>query len=403
MPISTPPVKNRGGETSFIQPTVGKGVFEEGVDVTSRSSNRAMDEQRWKFEGPWLAGQTEGEFNQYIAQQVRKRRPEFRKFLRANKAAEDNKKAQLKASETGEEAPAALTANDITDDQLRLYIKSLRHNTLSLFRLIRQFLDLPPAPSARFEMSQGMLDYIGGLDQGAQKPLYIDATQEKHKSNSPYADSGPLKTHPSAGLSYLRSKNHLYNHPVYGPQDQPPPVTARVVAPKNAGGFGGAKLGVAGFVANVPQGSTSFGTMKSHDRRTNQQTDPIKGLLNVDPDAYGGAKVELQVESARIDRNGRVLLDVKEASMGSIAVKKGTVDELLRQLPRTNPRIPPLTRSPDATTGAYGLGSSSVNGGDVFGDRSNGAASSRRSATSPAKSGKRDLEMLDGLLGGTKL
>merc|ERR1711964_913431 len=109
-------------------------------------------------------------------------------------------------------------------------------------------------------------------------------------SRSPYAETGPPKTHPSAGLSYSLTNAHTYNHPVWGPQKNPPPVQSRVVMPKSAAtGQFGAALGVGGFVTELPAGQDSFnlGGSGRFSRQHRQKEAP--GTLTVDP-----SKVELE-------------------------------------------------------------------------------------------------------------
>lgn len=54
-----------------------QSVFESHYDNTATG-----DQERWRFRGPWLGGQTNGEFAEYLTSTIRKRRPQFRQYLK---------------------------------------------------------------------------------------------------------------------------------------------------------------------------------------------------------------------------------------------------------------------------------------------------------------------------------
>lgn len=192
------------------------------------------------------------------------------------------------------------------------YIKNLRQDTKELYKKVRTFLDLPPAPSVKNGES-----------------LFVAATAgntQEEVSDSPYADFGPPKTHPSAGLAYSRTDAITFNHPVYGPQRQKPPVEARVVMPKNAGvGAFAPVLGVGGVVVDVPN-TDAFKHGGSTDRRSQKQI--IPGLLTIEPGKVGGSKTYVEPQHARIDHKGRIILQVGAADEDVVAVKEGRVGEI---------------------------------------------------------------------------
>jgi hypothetical protein len=356
MPLSTPGVKEDGIGYFGNRRTGIKGVFEEDLGAHSNGRTNLATEDRWKFHGPWLAGLTEGEFDEYVRKAIRGRKDEFQKFLRENKALEDTKAAQRKAAERGEEPPTPVNATNITGDELVLYLRELRQDRAVLFRLIRQFLDLPPAPSPKGFLGsvEEMLDSLGTGSRS--KTPTLNSEEFLAKSSSPYAETGPPKTHPSAGLSYLRSRSYMYNHPVYGPQERPPPVEGRIISPKNH--FNGnftPKLGVAGVVTNVPAGD-AFNTSNSSKSRYGQikrETHP--GLANIEPEKVGGSKVYVHPHLASIDQSGRINLEVLSGDGPARAILEGKENEVHVQGRQPMKPIKPFPRPTSTTSQGYGL------------------------------------------------
>ncbi|KAE9371243.1 hypothetical protein N431DRAFT_409757 [Stipitochalara longipes BDJ] len=295
-----------------------RSVFDNELDSTTAGQS-SKEEHRWKFNGPWLAGQTEGQFNTYVVTEVRKRKLEFQEYIRTACAKALTQEAKRIATAAGEseEAPATIEASDLTEEQLTEYIKTLRTEKTSLYKLIRSFLDLPPAPHAK--LADRVLDIISSKLQ----PQTAKGT-DLMDSQSPYAETGPPRTHPSAGLAYSRTSQYLYNHPAFGPQENKVPVKARVVMPKGAAvGSFAPTLGVGGFVTEVP-GRAGF---RDDFRIKNNSRAVIPGVQHIEPDKVGGSKVYVKPKHARIDPKGRVLLDVEVADADAVAVLEGTTDQ----------------------------------------------------------------------------
>ena len=171
-----------------------RSVFESRYDNTERRSDDPKH-KRWKHRGPWLAGQTAGEFDEYTKKKIKSRKTEFREFLRkrlANKIATEDRRAAIDGGlDLPEEAP------EVTKEQLNHHIKELRQDQQGLlFRYIEEFLDLP-----------------SGTKVVDSEEAWTSAEGEK----------GPPTTHPSAGLSYLRTPSHTFNHPGLGPQAEERP------------------------------------------------------------------------------------------------------------------------------------------------------------------------------------
>ncbi|CZT00034.1 hypothetical protein WAI453_003378 [Rhynchosporium graminicola] len=332
MPLSTPlPDKGsfRAGEM--------KSVFDSELDSISGLENDAtgLEDTRWKFKGPWLAGQTEGDFNTFLTYEVRKRKMEFQKYLKTACA----KRLTIEARQNAEgEMPAMVEESEITEAQFTEFVRGLRNTRAELYRHIRDFLDLPPAPVKQYSL--------------AVDDLMQNYNQDKTKSdlalpvsNSPYADTGPPKTHPSAGLAYGLTSAHTYNHPVWGPQKHQPPILSRIIKPKNtATGTFGVALGVAGFVTNLPTSdSFTFGSSRYNKSKSRE----LSGQMYVDPTKVGGSKMWVHPTSARIDPKGRVILSVMTGDSQAVAVHEGTTDEIpLATTPRLGSRTfgsPPPT------------------------------------------------------------
>ncbi|MDI1488855.1 MAG: hypothetical protein OHK93_008131 [Ramalina farinacea] len=254
-------------------------VFESKTDNTY-AANRASAKNRWKFRGPWLAGQSRGDFDDYVQKRLRKKIPGFREYLRRillSKKMADQRQAMLEEEGFDTEAQEIT----ITDSELDEFIKQLRKNT-STSRLegyVQDFLDLPREESQRASQ----------IHQDIQT-------------------SGPPATHPSAGLSYLRSHSHTFNHPTYGPQDNKPPVQARVLAPQEyqkGRKRSHAVFGIAGVVANDSRATFT---------RSVEEDD----VAILDPDKPGGGKVWLQLRKATINPQGRIELGNQRAERNAL-------------------------------------------------------------------------------------
>ncbi|KAM7198567.1 Mitochondrial ribosomal protein MRP51 [Naviculisporaceae sp. PSN 640] len=266
----------------------GKSVFEN--DTTDPAADIKF---RWKFQGPWLAGITLGKFNKWLEKEARPRRVEFHAFLKEKIAAQKLDAAQKEALDQGLEVPETVDPSSITDEQVTDYLRKLRTNDSyhELYKTVGQFLDLAP-----LEPPPASALNTGALNLGSRK------TREdvEVKSENPYAARGPPATHPSAGISYLRTNMYLDNHPVYGPQAAHPPIKARVLKPKKGGYVGGGRIGAAGFVANNPFGDS-------------EQNHSKGAMQNLDPNVEGGAKFWVHPLYAHVDSLGRV-----RASFGDI-------------------------------------------------------------------------------------
>ncbi|PMD19070.1 hypothetical protein NA56DRAFT_647504 [Hyaloscypha hepaticicola] len=327
VPLTIPAIKN-GKDTETFRSDTRRSVFDSDLDSTTADQS-TREELRWKFKGPWLAGLNEVTFKTYVTTEVRNRKLEFQDFMRAACAKALTREARRLATEAGEseQAPPTVEASDVTEEQFIEYIKELRTERTTLYKLIRSFLDLPPAPLK--DTADRVLDLLTASVQ-PQRAKGTDILQ----SESPYAKTGPPKTHPSAGLAYSRSAQHIYNHPTFGPQRNKKPVKARVIMPKSAStGSFGAALGVGGFVTELPNSGFKDDFLSSRRRKT-----IIPGVEKIEPDKVGGSKLYVNPTHARIDPKGRVLLNVESADEDAVAVLEGTTNQI--PLPTKAPVAP---------------------------------------------------------------
>jgi len=329
-----------------------RSVFEEDRDFTAidPAERAALVDKRWKFSGPWLAGMGQGEFRKWIEKTVRPKRSEFREFLKQKLAQETVNKKMQKAMDAGETpAPIAPDTAAISDGRLIQYLRVLRNNRAQLYDMVGQFLDLAPLqpPSAESE----------GKFSNLAPP-----------SGSPYSARGPPVTHPSAGISYLRTAMFMDNHPFYGPQKEHAPVEARVVKPRRPGFVGDAKVGIAGFITDAPQGDTHS---NQRDMARSASIPNPDGHIwdRIDTSKKGGHKVFVQAREATVNSRGGVEITISDADTEAYLVAQellGAEETKTFRRPAATPRVRDrkwpdrshLSKNPRmSSAGGYGLGS----------------------------------------------
>lgn len=307
-----------------------RSVFEEDSDyIDPRNLKPGEEAKRWKFKGPWITGQTEFEFTEYLKKDVRGRKDGFHQYLREEYVRQYNVEVN-KSARDSEDGPVHITLADVTEDQLNAYVRQLRslENRSTLFRLVRQFLDLAPAAKAD-EYAKGLQkntdEYSKTLAPASTASKDSETAEKDMGGQNPYAVSGPPKTHPSAGLSYLRDLCYIENHPIHGPQQDRRPVPARVILPQEGLGGKDPKLGVAGVVIDTPIHATGFNHSNLGTKRANFASDEffIPGLKSIEPNKVGGSKVWLKIDHANITPQGRINLSTSKASEMSVRVATG--------------------------------------------------------------------------------
>ena len=280
-----------------------KSVFEEDMDFTTAKGNSA-DDRRWKFRGPWLARMSEGDFMKYLDKHVRPKRAEFRALLRRNLAEQMTNRQNSEARDAGKPLPPKVEAKDIAAKDFTQYLRLLRDDRVSLYALISKFLDLAPLGKP--------------IGFNANSGIFWHDEDSAQVSQSPYGTSGPPPSHPSAGISYLRTNAVMDNHAVYGPQAHRAPVLSRIISPR----FGAqpAKLGVGGFVATVPVGDNAFNVRSTRGRGADKK--PLNGISHLDINTFGGAKAYVDPYTASVDPEGKIAVKVREAGAEATVVAK---------------------------------------------------------------------------------
>ncbi|MCJ1383517.1 hypothetical protein MMC17_006631 [Xylographa soralifera] len=295
MPVSMPQVRK-----SMSSAVRAQSTFEENLNKTEATGvNSSGDSRRWKYRGPWLAGKTNGEFEDYITKRIKKRRSEFRKYMREWLRQKMTVDARRIARDKGEDLPT--TDIKISKEDLQTQIIKLRHDPTDLWILIWRFLDLPGSPP-------------GQNEHPSEKMIDTAWNSEEDQANKDI-EQGPPTTHPSAGLSYLRTASHVPNHPILGPMSTQPPVIARILKlPSPASNIDkGGLVGVGGIVAQDVK------------NRAFKDTGSSSQWTNFDAELEGGAKGWVHLQRASIDPRGRIKLTVERASDDTIALWEGLV------------------------------------------------------------------------------
>ncbi len=334
LPISMP-VTQRGGFISQrnlnTRDTTPTSVF-EGIYDNTEKHPIASNAKRWKFKGPWLAGKTEGEFEQYLEKNVRRRKAEFKDFIRDRLETERAFERRREAQDSGEDFQGQL---NVTDQDIDLYMKQLRRNQVQLQMLIEEFLDLPIAEDSHH--SEGT--FVSMMN----------------------SNTGPPKTHLSAGLSYLRTNSHMINHPVLGPMEEDPPVQARILRPQVVGDVNSvtAVLGIGGVAAE-----DSTKQIFAKDTYKGSRLD-VPGIRAFEPDIDGGPKIWIRPDRASIDVHGKVKMHVLRVEPRDVTIYEGVVDEAAIGTSRSSyvsgsssrmPKLDSMRRVESSKTSGYGSG-----------------------------------------------
>jgi Mitochondrial ribosomal protein subunit len=276
--------------------------------------------KRWRHEGPWLAGMTGIEFEAYLKMAVRRRKDAFREKIKEHLLADRRERLRRKALEQGEGVGSTVAKVEVTAKEIRDHLRVLRSKPEIFGPMIAEFLDLPEGPSAQGSWTRDSVFRYGRNTVAA--PVY--------------ADVGPPKTHPSAGLSYLKIGPDTYagNDPLYGAQTAPPPVQARVLKTRRGPGSITATIGVAGVIADDTDPST-----RSTGMYTSFRPQP------------GGRKGLVKLKSASINSNGTINLNVasSSSSASSSQYRLAEDDSVVRQ------QGPPMTAAAVAKSANFSM------------------------------------------------
>jgi hypothetical protein len=332
-----------------------KSQKSSSTETDSLTPNTWKPNLRWKHDGPWLPGMGADEFMTYVTKELAPRKREFNKYLVQFVKTQISLRRKVASQESlpldEEEAKTARAKlekewNTFTKEDIQAGIRSLREKCAAdplssdlVQKLIIPFLRLPPIKLQSARYSANQLNVVGA-----------------HK----FADeTTPSSTHPSAGLSYLRTKAYLANHPILGPQALPAPVEARVIQPRKTRGLTQtkARLGVAGFVADdeFAGGATGFQSYGANR---------VASLEVLDVETEGGRKVPVQPAYAAVSPDGRVHIGLKRSHGPELQVAKGLLEDT--PPPRENVDSDPLAN----LTGFARGGSAGAAGGEVLKERS---------------------------------
>lgn len=320
LPISRLEKMSRIYDSKTIRPH--KSVFEVEYDnIQPEISNQGR--KRWKYRGPWIAGQTAGEFKEYTERNIGRRKSEFRHFLRERLERQITAADRRAAIDGG--LPLPEQPPKIDEQHLDHHIKKLRQDQQGrLFELIEEFLDLPSGS----KISQG------------------EASEEAWVS----PEDGPPITHPSAGLSYLRALGHTFNHPALGPQDQKQPIRARILADRDYGSNSIPTLGVGGVAVEDPRISYSGITGSGATRKRAQ----AKGAAAFDQEILVGTKIWVHPDQINVDSEGRIKVRTKLADPKTTALYEPGEQESQEPTPdplaNVDRRLSNLTSAKSRTT-----------------------------------------------------
>ena len=248
----------------------------------SRSSESDIREvERWRFRGPWLAGLDETEFRFYLDKQVTPQRIKFKAFLRSWML--KTKKERLQSDKLAAGTIETKSDVSLSEEEYEAWLVELRHEGKQLYALMWTFLDLPGRPPS---------------EQNDQS-------------------IGPPTTHPSGGLSYLKTDNTLQNHPMLGPMLEHQPVPARILQ-RSVSSLGrqntkGPAVGIAGFVSRESVRRDLFAPKFSIESGD-------------ESDTPGGKKVYVVPNGATIDERGRTHIKWTEADSNNVAIWEAEYD-----------------------------------------------------------------------------
>ncbi|OAP60398.1 hypothetical protein AYL99_05400 [Fonsecaea erecta] len=213
-----------GAETHSIQP--------QPTSPTASPPTQAA--RRWRYSGPYLAGLNGMEFDSFLKGITREKRAAFRELVKNHLAGQRASDQRLKALEEGQVDPPPPAPSEITDSEVTEHLRYLRSEPGKFGPLIAEFFDLAdgpkPSPDTTDPWSYGRDTVSADL----------------------YKESGPPRTHPSAGLSYIKTEMFAANDAVTGPRGTRSPVAARLLRSiQSTHNKHIPFVGVAGFV--VPQ------------------------------------------------------------------------------------------------------------------------------------------------------
>ncbi|OCT51355.1 hypothetical protein CLCR_08434 [Cladophialophora carrionii] len=197
--------------------------------------------RRWRYSGPYLAGLNGLEFDAFLKTITREKRAAFRELVKNDLVEKRAHEQRLKALDEGQPDVSSQSADGITEEDVTEHMRYLRNEPGKFGPLIAKFFDLADGPNPSSDMSD---PWSYGRDT-----IAADL----------YRESGPPRTHPSAGLSYLKTEASAANSPTTGPRASRDPVAARLLKSRQIMHNKHVPyVGVAGFVVPEPIGATAI-------------------------------------------------------------------------------------------------------------------------------------------------
>jgi len=313
--------------------------------ITSQPSGlpRSVEKrERWRYQGPWLAAMTNGDFEIFLNQLDAGKTAAFREHLKRGIVARRKKQHSEAVEEARANAvePPAMPSEEVSEDEVTALLRELRTKTDLFSSEISSFLDLPSPP----RLTTG--------DASWKRPVDEDT------SISLYQKEGPPRLHPSAGFSYLRSDRFARMSPHNGPQDAKSRVPARQL-----------KEVTGEDKRNMESGQTHFWGVGGFSVSTRYSSTNVQAWRTTN----GGPKTVAIVDEALVSSNGSIdmqtrILNYSRLDQNNVpALQRDTEDRDPQrnhsdELRRNNGRVykPPPSgymRTPDLSVGgAAGAG-----------------------------------------------
>ena len=282
--------------------------------------------RRWRYSGPYLAGLNGLEFDAFLKSITRERRAAFREVVKNHLIEERVQKQRKQALDQGQIDLPSQDPTEVTPEDIVEHMRNLRNEPGKFGPLIAEFFDLADGPRT------------------TEFPDPWSYGRDSIAANL-YRETGPPRTHPSAGLSYLKTDASTANDPTTGPRLTRGGVAARLLKSvqlqhNKIAPF----VGVAGFVVPQPDGPT----MNSEQ---NWRWEPEKD----------GPRLVVTPLSTSLSQAGRV--EIKTKKLQSWTVENGlpvdptsvrapvpSANKTATQTRTPSPRLPPLDRPGRSTS-----------------------------------------------------
>ncbi|KAL9112975.1 MAG: hypothetical protein Q9227_002840 [Pyrenula ochraceoflavens] len=314
LPILKPPERVDTG-TMWVSKGPQTSVFEEENDNIAKTDD---DKQlRWRFDGPYLQGISGLEFDRFLGD-VRAKKDQFRKYLQTRLQKRHIRAAEERAQSEGHRSNEPVVPT-ITDAEIQEEIKVLRKRPEAFRDVLSDFLDLPGGPVVGGS-SESPRTRLGSVQQRTH------IVQAQQLASEQYARSGPPRTHPSGGLSYLRSASYMTNHAAWGPTPHRPPVLTRVMNLDAA--VNRSTYGVSGFVA-TPLDQPNSSNSSSWQRQPKDDESDDARIFATTYNQEGGQKTFTQIVGAAFGSNGKLELGLRNPS--AIALGTFQSEDLVKQ------------------------------------------------------------------------